>query len=269
MIRILSAAVLITFVILTVWVLPAWATVALSAVVAAVSAAEVAGLAARVQAPIPAWFVTVAAALLTIAFARHDPDGIDGNHQFLAAALLGLLLAAGLTTLRFSLHEPNTLPRMAIMIATPIYVGLPLGAIAWVQGIFGPATTTWLIATIAVSDSAQYYTGRLMGRTKLAPAISPAKTIEGAIGGLVAAGLTGFFLGPLALPSVAAGAALGIAIVLALFGILGDLFESLLKRSAGTKDASALIPGHGGALDRIDSYLFAAPVFYLLLRYAV
>jgi len=120
---------------------------------------------------------------------------------------------------------------------------------------------------MAVSDSAQFYAGRLFGRRKLAPAISPAKTIEGAVGGLVAAAIGGFVVGPWCLPGLSAVGGLTAGVVLAVFGMAGDLFESLLKRSAGVKDSSNLIPGHGGVLDRIDSYLFAAPVFYLFLRY--
>jgi phosphatidate cytidylyltransferase len=118
-----------------------------------------------------------------------------------------------------------------------------------------------------VSDSAQYYTGRAFGRRKLAPSISPAKTVEGAIGGLVAAAVIGTLLARLCLPAVPAPVAGALAFLLACCGIVGDLFESLLKRSAGVKDSSALIPGHGGVLDRIDSHLFAAPAFYIFLRY--
>jgi len=98
--------------------------------------------------------------------------------------------------------------------------------------------------------------------------ISPKKTIEGA--------LTGFAAGAIALPALGhwwlpwlppwALAMVGVTLVAA--GIVGDLFESLLKRSAGVKDASALIPGHGGVLDRLDSLLFAGPVFYMFLRFA-
>jgi phosphatidate cytidylyltransferase len=153
------------------------------------------------------------------------------------------------------------------MVMAPIYVGLPLAAIVWVQFVFGPKATTGLLVTMAVSDSAQYYTGRGLGRRKLAPAISPAKTVEGAAGGLVAAAVLGALFGPLALPEVGRFAAALLAAGLAIFGMAGDLFESLLKRSVGAKDSSALIPGHGGVLDRIDSYLFAAPIFYLVLRY--
>ena len=123
-----------------------------------------------------------------------------------------------------------------------------------------------LLVTIVVSDSAQYYTGRAFGRRALSPAISPKKTVEGAIGGVVfgtIAVLVGghyLFSSPLWILGL-----LGAA--LSLLGIVGDLFESLLKRSAGVKDSSNLIPGHGGVLDRIDSWLFAAPVYYVFVRF--
>jgi phosphatidate cytidylyltransferase len=119
---------------------------------------------------------------------------------------------------------------------------------------------------IVVSDSAQYYTGRAFGRRPLSPAISPKKTVEGAIGGVVfgtlamAAGGHYVFASPLWILAL-----LGAAI--SLLGIVGDLFESLLKRSAGVKVSSNLIPGHGGVLDRIDSWLFAAPVYYMFVRF--
>ena len=127
--------------------------------------------------------------------------------------------------------------------------------------------TLLLIATVVVSDSAQYYSGRAFGRRPLAPAISPKKTIEGAIGGVVFGTLFMALAGPRR--AARRGAAcrwrlLGLAVVV--LGICGDLFESRLKRAAGVKDSSTLIPGHGGVLDRIDALLFATPAFYLFLR---
>jgi phosphatidate cytidylyltransferase len=138
---------------------------------------------------------------------------------------------------------------------------------AWVRQAHGPAALVWLIGVMAISDSAQYYVGTFAGRRRLAPVVSPGKTVEGAIGGLVAAPVVGVLLGWWALPALAMVVTGALAFGLALFGMAGDLFESLLKRSAGAKDSSALIPGHGGILDRLDAYLFAAPVFYLFLRY--
>jgi phosphatidate cytidylyltransferase len=107
----------------------------------------------------------------------------------------------------------------------------------------------------------------VFGRRPLAPAISPKKTIEGAIGGFVCGALFLAVVGRWWLPAVppALRGALGVAIVA--LGIAGDLFESMLKRSAGVKDSSALIPGHGGILDRLDALLFAAPVYYIVLKY--
>ena len=121
--------------------------------------------------------------------------------------------------------------------------------------------------TVMVSDTAQYYSGRAFGRRPLAPAISPNKTVEGAVGGFVFGALTLASAGHWWLPGVpvAMRALIGVAVVA--LGIAGDLFESMLKRSAGVKDSSSLIPGHGGILDRIDALLFAAPVYYIVLRY--
>ena len=147
----------------------------------------------------------------------------------------------------------------------PWYIGMPLGMLVAVHGVAGAPGTLVLIATIVVSDSAQYYTGRAFGRRPLAPAISPKKTVEGAVGGVVSGTLFLAAAGPWAIGAgVPAMALLGF--VVAALGICGDLFESRLKRAAGVKDSSSLIPGHGGVLDRIDALLFAIPAFYLYLR---
>jgi phosphatidate cytidylyltransferase len=142
---------------------------------------------------------------------------------------------------------------------------MPLGMLAGVHAMGGRTATLLLIATVVVSDSAQYYCGRLLGRHALAPAISPKKTIEGAAGGVLFATLFIAVAGPWVFPLArrTSLALLGVAIVA--LGICGDLFESRLKRIAGMKDSSALIPGHGGILDRIDGLLFATPAFYVYL----
>jgi phosphatidate cytidylyltransferase len=133
--------------------------------------------------------------------------------------------------------------------------------------IGGRTAVLLLVFTIVVSDSAQYYSGRLFGRHALAPRLSPKKTIEGAIGGFVLAPVFVYVAAPYGVPAASpvATAVLGVALVAA--GIAGDLFESLLKRAAAMKDSSSLIPGHGGVLDRIDALLFATPVFYLYIRW--
>ena len=160
-----------------------------------------------------------------------------------------------------------TLDRAAARFIAPLYIGMPLGMLAAVQGLGGRTATLLLIGTIVVSDSAQFYTGRLFGRRPLAPMISPKKTVEGAVGGAFVATLFLALAGSRLLPAAGAAslAVLGIAVVA--LGICGDLFESRLKRAADLKDSSALIPGHGGILDRIDALLFAAPAYYIVVRF--
>jgi phosphatidate cytidylyltransferase len=123
------------------------------------------------------------------------------------------------------------------------------------------------MAVIVISDSAQYYTGRAFGRRPLAPTISPKKTREGAIGGILF-GTLAFTIGArLVFPAEPPLLVILVGASISALGIVGDLFESLLKRSAGVKDSGSIIPGHGGVLDRIDSWLFAAPVYYVFVRY--
>lgn len=148
----------------------------------------------------------------------------------------------------------------------PWYIGMPLGMLAGIHALGGRMATLLLIATVVVSDSAQYYCGRLFGRHALAPAISPKKTIEGAVGGVIFATLFVALVGPWVFPLARTTSLALLGLTIVTLGICGDLFESRLKRAAGLKDSSTLIPGHGGILDRIDALLFAAPAFYVYLQ---
>lgn len=112
------------------------------------------------------------------------------------------------------------------------------------------------------SDTGAYYTGRALGRHKLAPNISPGKTWEGAAGGMLASLLMAVVAHYWFFPELSLRAALPLAAVMNLLGVVGDLTESALKRGAGAKDAAQILPGHGGFLDRLDSLLFNAPVIY-------
>jgi phosphatidate cytidylyltransferase len=163
------------------------------------------------------------------------------------------------------LYEFRRIDEAAADLVAPLYIGLPLGMLMAIHLLGGWRATLLLIGTIIVSDSAQYYTGRAFGKRPLAPAISPKKTVEGAVGGVVFGILFVIVAGAFALPasSIALRGLLGATVVV--LGILGDLFESRLKRVAGVKDSSALIPGHGGIFDRIDALLFAIPAFYYVL----
>lgn len=163
------------------------------------------------------------------------------------------------------LRQGRTIQEAAVDLVAPIYIGAPLGMLVALQMLSGPKATLLLIATIVVSDSAQYYTGRAFGRRPLAPTISPKKTVEGAIGGIVLGALFMAVAMTFVFPVTPAFVRVLLGLVVVFLGIAGDLFESRLKRLAGMKDSSALIPGHGGVLDRIDALLFAIPVFYFMV----
>jgi len=164
------------------------------------------------------------------------------------------------------LTEPYRL--MSRLILGLVYVGVLVSYLPLIRNL--PEGGQWLIVLTAItagSDSGAYYSGRSFGKHKLSPAISPKKTIEGAVGGLVCAVLAGLGLALLLLDQVNVLFILFAAVILTGVGILGDLAESIIKRGTGTKDSGRLLAGHGGILDRIDSILLAAPVLYYLLYF--
>ena len=129
---------------------------------------------------------------------------------------------------------------------------------------FAKFLITGIFVLIWINDSFAYLVGRTIGRTKLFPRVSPKKTIEGSIGGLVFTLIGTYFLARYE-PILNPQQWLILALVIVVFGTLGDLVESKLKREAGVKDSGAILPGHGGLLDRLDSLIFAAPFAYLTL----
>lgn len=202
-----------------------------------------------------------------------------------ATLVIGLVFAATVLPLvaHFSsAREEGGMVRWSLVSAGMIYIGIPVYAavalrslpsnamphdlariaqvlsLGWEPAPRGLAWALTVILATWVGDSSAYLTGKAFGRTKLAPSLSPGKTIEGAIGGLAGSVMVsigtflGFGIGPWW-----AGALAGL--IIGAMGQVGDLAESFLKRQAGVKDSGAVIPGHGGILDRIDALLFAFP----------
>jgi phosphatidate cytidylyltransferase len=257
--RVLSALILLPVIVGIIWWLPPVGTLVLALVVLALAAVELQRIARQTGSRAPAGIGTIAAGLLVIALAMR----VDSAPVVLVAALVavaGVLVSAGRA-------DADVLNDAAVPLFPAIYLGLPLGMLVLVRQERGAGALLALLLTLVASDSAQYYAGRRWGRRALAPAISPGKTREGAIAGLIAGAIAMTLLGRFWLPE-SPPLLLGLAgFLTAGFGILGDLFESALKRGAGVKDASGLIPGHGGILDRIDGLLVAGPVYYVFLRY--
>lgn len=129
---------------------------------------------------------------------------------------------------------------------------------------FGPWHVLFLFGLVAMADSAAYFSGRAWGKNKLAPHISPGKTWEGVYGAIVASVIYSAVCGvAFGLSGLLLAEFVTLCIVTVMFSIVGDLFESLIKRQAGVKDSGRILPGHGGVLDRIDSLTCAAPIFTL------
>jgi phosphatidate cytidylyltransferase len=203
-------------------------------------------------------------------------DGPDLSGAALACALL---LSVGFELL--PRDRDGTLPAWSLTLAGALYIGWTLGHLVLLRALRTPLTpapaallrldpgAAWIVTVLGIiwlNDTAAYLVGRSLGRHRMSPYISPKKSWEGFVGGLLGGMAWALLMIPLlGLPiSYPSAALLGLAG--ALGGVLGDLAESLVKRQSGVKDSGTLIPGHGGLLDRIDSLLFAGPLlFYLIL----
>jgi len=150
-----------------------------------------------------------------------------------------------------------------------LYLGLTLGTLSMTRLLpLGEWLIFFLLLVTWASDTGAYLVGTLYGRHRLAPTISPKKTVEGLVGGLIAAIIAGYAARWWFLPDLSGLDCLILATLLTISGLWGDLTESAMKRSVGMKDSGGILPGHGGMLDRLDSLLFTAPVFYYYVTMA-
>jgi phosphatidate cytidylyltransferase len=265
--RVISGALLLAGVIAALWFLAPIYLVGIAVVIALLAFREYLDIAARagVQVSKPAGATAVALACVAVAIPGLPVEAVLSGTTL---GLSALALSRALTERTPTSETSGALPAAAIAAFAPLYIGVPLGLLAATRWTVGREAALLLILTVAISDTFQFYSGRLFGRRLLAPVVSPKKTVEGAVGGFVGAVLTLVVIGSWWLPHMGVPTRVALGLAIAAVGIVGDLFESLLKRSVNMKDASSVIPGHGGVLDRIDALLFAAPVFYVFVRYS-
>lgn len=177
-----------------------------------------------------------------------------------------LLMSVMLFHLFFIRDLQRVLTDSAVIFFGVVYVGWLLGHLILLREIAqGASFVFFLVLVTWGGDAGAYYTGISLGRHPLSPLISPHKTIEGSIGGLLCSIAVAFLSRILFLPVLSWGDCVLLGILLGVLGQLGDLSESMLKRNAGVKDSGSLIPAHGGILDKVDSLIFTAPTLYYYL----
>lgn len=191
-----------------------------------------------------------------------------GDSQLVIMSLAAVFLLAGLHFL-FRLRDITTVAsQLSLVVTAFIYIPFLIVHLMMIRLL--PHGSSWLLLIMLIvmtNDAAAYYIGSAFGKHRLYAAVSPKKSIEGAVGGL-AGSLTGALLAKyIFFSQLGYGDVIVTALVIGVIGQLGDLFESLLKRSFGVKDSGSIFPGHGGVLDRMDSILFAAPVTYYYAAY--
>jgi len=190
------------------------------------------------------------------------------QNKFTIALLLGATIGINMFLLTYLLSKKKQkLPKSMTFISGVFYIGggcIFLTLIPYTTPEFAKMLITGIFLIIWMNDSFAYLIGKQFGKNKLYPSVSPKKTVEGSIGGLVFGLLAAVLIAQID-PLLSLYQWLLLATVVVITGNLGDLLESKFKRVAGVKDSGAILPGHGGMLDRLDSLIFAAPFAYLLI----
>jgi phosphatidate cytidylyltransferase len=196
---------------------------------------------------------------------------ILGTHWpgIIVPTLLATLICAISIPLFHRAPLEQSLRDRAMTVFGVLYLGLPLGMLSITRLLpQGEWLIFFLLLVTWASDTGAYYVGILLGRHRLAPTISPKKTVEGLVGGLIGAIIVAYVARWWFLPELSGLDCLILGTLLTITGLWGDLTESAMKRSVGMKDSGGILPGHGGMLDRLDSLLFTAPVFYYYVTMA-
>ncbi|HZM89275.1 MAG TPA: phosphatidate cytidylyltransferase [Blastocatellia bacterium] len=268
--RILTAVVALPILLYTVWSQSPYFFVGLTTIAIVLALAEFCGLAAKVGCK-PQIGAAYAAALVVVAsFVFEEP-----------ALAVAVLAGLSIWSLAAAVFKPGDLKTSLVSVSATVfgvvYVALLASCLVGVRMIADTAPRapvphlaakllTTFFAIVMMTDTGAFYTGRMLGRHKLAPRVSPGKTIEGAIGGFLTAIAAGVLCKLTFFPEIPIAHVLVLGAALGAIGQIGDLAESLLKRGSNVKDSGNLLPGHGGMLDRIDSLLFCAPLLYFYSR---
>lgn len=258
--RIATGALLIAGVLAVLFWAPAWLFFVALLPFGLLALWEYLELVARTGSAPPRWPVyAVAVALWAVALRS------PGN---LMPVVVGGCLLLFLSALGRRQPPAEILPASAAAVFALLYIGVPFAFVLDLYSWHGRQVVLYLFLLVWVGDTAAYLVGRAVGRHKLAPVLSPGKTVEGTAASLLATVGVGCWLLQKWF-GVGAAHALLLPIIVNLAAQAGDLAESALKRSAGVKDSSHLLPGHGGVLDRVDSLLFAAPALWYYWKFLI
>lgn len=231
------------------------------------------------QLPSFRWFgIASGLALVTATWFGFRYPGPDGRESLFAHVLFAVFFVIFARQFH-QRYNSRPIETMSTTLMGLLYVALPMSffvrlLLAWGESPDGRGLLLYLIAVVKMADVGAYFIGCAIGRHKMIPRISPAKSWEGFVAGAAASAVVSWAAAMMWPPAlcpvrVPMGHAVVLGLVLAVVGLLGDLAESLLKRAAGVKDSGTLLPGLGGLLDVVDSLLPAAPILYLYLRYVL
>jgi len=255
--RILTAVIGLPLFLALIWFGNPWFTVAI-AIIAVLGSLEFYRMTISNSAQPVIYFAIAIIVLLTIN--PYYPDSITKS------LILTLTIITSLTWFLFLTRKNGAFRDWTWTIAGILYLGWMLSYWTELRNMeYGRDCIYWSMITIMISDTSAFFVGRAWGKHLMAPAISPKKTWEGALGGLVASIIVSIILGiVISLPFTYWQVALA-GCVISIIAQVGDLVESMLKRNAGLKDSGTLVPGHGGILDRIDSFIFTGALVYYLV----
>lgn len=274
--RILTALIalpiIIASIVLPLWVRETvWLFVAIAGFAIAAGLFEFYSLTKKLELKADAGIAYLGAAALFTGFAFDAPSKAP---DLIIVTLAGFIILVLISqTFRFQADFTKMLTGVGVTVFGVLYVAFLGGFLVATRVGFDsmPGLSTRLLGyfflVIFASDIGAYFAGRALGKHKLAPKISPGKTVEGLVGGVAAASGGAALATATFFPGLPYQLSIPLAIVLAGVGVFGDLAESAMKRGSGAKDAASILPGHGGFLDRLDSLLFGAPILYYFARY--
>ncbi|MFN8005884.1 MAG: phosphatidate cytidylyltransferase [Terriglobia bacterium] len=265
--RILTAIVLVPVLILVIGYAPGYLFTLLVATAAVLSLDEFFGIVAKSGVEIYRVWGHVLGICLILSF---HVSPLNQTLSMIVLILSVFLLLAW--NLRTSKSLPEAIPGSALTTLGLIYVPASLGLLIALHSSHtlwgeGSRWVFFLLIVVWFGDTAAYYIGGSLGKHLLAPNLSPKKTVEGAWGGLLGSALAAVVSKKIFLPQASLVELILLALVIGVVSQIGDLSESALKRAAGVKDSSKLLPGHGGMLDRIDGVLFGSPILFVYVRF--